>query len=51
MPEKLTEGKNVIRIKEESIIFKTLRLLAGEHLISLEEELEGKETFRKGAGE
>ncbi|KMZ55152.1 hypothetical protein [Dorea sp. D27] len=49
MPEKSTAGKNAIRIKEESILFKILRLLAEEHLISLEEELKGKELLQKEA--
>lgn len=51
MPEKLTVRDNAKVMKEESIICRILRLLAEEHLISLEEELRGKAVFQKEAEE
>ncbi|WP_208068612.1 hypothetical protein [Extibacter sp. GGCC_0201] len=51
MPEKLTVRDNAKVMKEESIMCRILRLLAEEHLISLEEELRGKAVFQKEAEE
>lgn len=46
LEKQIASGDNK-RIKEEKIIIKTLRLLAEEHLITLEEEIIGTELFHK----
>lgn len=47
MSEQFADGNENKRIKEEKMIFRMLRLLAEEHLISLEEEMKGKELFQR----
>lgn len=50
MQEKQVTRKKNKQMREENIILKILRLLAEEQLISLEEEIRGKELFRKESG-
>lgn len=50
MHEKQITREDYKQMREENIIIRILRLLAEEQLISLEEEIRGKEIFRKEAG-
>lgn len=47
MSEKFTTASINRQLESGNIIFRMLHLLAEEHLISLEEELKGKELFQR----
>ena len=50
MQEKHITREDYKQMREENIVIRILRLLAEEQLISLEEEIKGKEFLRKEAG-